>query len=191
MYMETYTGRKFNPAQPKVEDIHLEDIAHALSKICRFGSHLDVHFSVAQHSLICLDVAKDLGLDDELQLYVLSHDFSEAYLGDVPRPLKILLPEYKKIEENVQDAITQFLGLSPLSTGDKEIVKQIDNLALHYEGKYLTSNIGNWIDGLIAEGETYVIERERFDEQLVSIVKDRLIKETVTLINKIKNRIQE
>lgn len=93
-WIVTATGRKFNPLDPDPEQINLEDIAHALSNICRFTGHCREFYSVAQHSVIVSLIAEaeafDLGLINPwyLGLKGLLHDASEAYLCDVARPLK-------------------------------------------------------------------------------------------------------
>lgn len=89
--IETATGLKVNPLNMRANDLCITDIAHALARICRFGGHTSGFISVARHSLEVLEWAKkSIGLDKAPQLArtLLLHDASEAYLGDVPRPLK-------------------------------------------------------------------------------------------------------
>ena len=85
-WIQTFTGRKFSLTDPQPEDVCIEDIAHALANVCRFGGHCRGHYSVAQHSVHVADiVAEDFKLDAIL------HDAGEAYYGDITRPQKILL----------------------------------------------------------------------------------------------------
>lgn len=87
-YIETYTGKRFKPLAPVTADICIEDIAHALSNQCRFAGHTMYHYSVAQH---CVDVCmylEESGYSKTVQLWGLLHDASEAYLVDLPSPLK-------------------------------------------------------------------------------------------------------
>ncbi|MET3505481.1 hypothetical protein [Halalkalibacter oceani] len=170
-WMETYSGKKFHPLNPSLEEICLEDIVHSLAKACRFGNHLPIHFSVAQHSMICALVARELGCSKKIELYALSHDFSEAYIVDIPRPLKALLPDYKAIEHKVQNKMYEFVGLEPPTEDEKLIIKYIDNLVLYYEGKYLTNNVDGWIEELILDNEDYVAPRDWFCEMEIDIVK--------------------
>ena len=106
-WMQTYTGRAFYPADPKPQDIFIEDIAHALSMQCRYGGHCDDHYSVAEHSYI---VSTMVPREDALA--ALLHDATEAYLVDVPRPVKVLLPQYRDLEATLWAAICARFGLS-------------------------------------------------------------------------------
>jgi len=90
---QTFSGRKFWALDPRPEDIYLEDIAHALSMQCRFAGHCKEFLSVAQHS-----INVSLVTPPPLQLLALLHDAPEAYLTDVPRPLKKHLPQYRDLE---------------------------------------------------------------------------------------------
>jgi hypothetical protein len=101
-YIRTFTGRQCWPLNPKPEDICIEDIAHALSNICRFGGHVREFYSVAQHSvLVSRTVPPDLALCGLL------HDASEAYLCDIMRPIKPHFPGYAEVEERLMTAIAQ------------------------------------------------------------------------------------
>jgi len=92
----TASGKRFWPLDPRPEDICIEDIAHALSHICRFGGHVREPYSVAQHSVIVSMIVKP-----ENALYGLLHDAAEAYAGDMVRPLKRGMPAYRSIESAV------------------------------------------------------------------------------------------
>lgn len=51
-WMQTYTGRRFYPLDPRPDEIDPEDIAHALSLLCRYGGHVDRFYSVAEHCVL-------------------------------------------------------------------------------------------------------------------------------------------
>jgi uncharacterized protein len=94
--METGSGIKFYPLEAEVDNFNIEDIAHALSNICRWGGHSHWHFSVAQHSwLMSKLVYKENAFE------ALMHDATEAYLGDIPTPIKKMFPEYLKMEDEL------------------------------------------------------------------------------------------
>lgn len=93
-YIVTYSGRIVYLQHPDPADILIEDIAHALSHICRYTGHVREFYSVAQHSCYVSDYCPSY-----YKMWGLLHDASEAYLGDVSAPLKSLLPEYRVLEE--------------------------------------------------------------------------------------------
>ena len=100
--IRTFTGHMFYPLDPRPEDVCIEDIAHSLSLLCRFTGHTYAHYSVADHSLRVSRLAEKLfvaeahspesekmqRMANEIALWGLLHDASEAYLQDMPRPLK-------------------------------------------------------------------------------------------------------
>lgn len=94
-YIQTHTVQKIDLLNPRVGDINITDIAHALSHICRFVGHCDQFYSVAQHSI---HVSKEL--PKEYALWGLLHDAAEAYIGDISQPLKRALGEKIHTIEN-------------------------------------------------------------------------------------------
>lgn len=123
--IRTFTGIYIDPLNPEPDQIHIEDIAHALSHICRFNGHTKEFYSVANHSIW---VAAHC--PEELRLQALLHDASEAYLCDIPKPFKHRLTNYCEIEENLMHVIASRFGFKwPVSPR----VKEYDELALEWE----------------------------------------------------------
>lgn len=104
-WVQTYTGRQFWPLDPRPEDVCIDDIAHALSLTCRFSGHCDAFYSVAQHSVL---VAQHVY--PENQLAAILHDASEAYIADIPRPVKPYLDGYAEIEARIEKVVAQRFG---------------------------------------------------------------------------------
>ena len=126
-HIVTFKGEKFTPLDPDINQIHIEDIAHSLSLLCRANGHIDYFFSIAQHSINCAGEAKARGHSPRVQLACLIHDASEAYISDINRPVKHYMTEYKIIEKKLQDVIyTRFLG-APLPEEEFASMDQIDN----------------------------------------------------------------
>jgi hypothetical protein len=101
-WIQTYTGKQFFPFDPRPEDIDIRDIAHALSCIPRFSGHTREFYSVAQHSVL---VSQHCALPSALS--GLLHDASEAYLLDLPTPIKHMdgMFHYREAELRCQQAI--------------------------------------------------------------------------------------
>lgn len=111
-FIYTFTGRKFYFLDPRPEDICLEDIAHALSNLCRYTGH-GKFYSVAEHSVHVTNYLALTNTQVSLLQAALLHDATEAYVGDMSKPLKTLLPAYDEIESRVADAVAKRFGLQP------------------------------------------------------------------------------
>jgi 5'-deoxynucleotidase YfbR-like HD superfamily hydrolase len=92
-WMITTSGVRYYPLDPRAEDVKIEDIAHSLAKQCRWGGHSKRFYSVAEHSVLV-----SAKVPREHALTALLHDATEAYLIDLPRPIKAHMPQYKKLE---------------------------------------------------------------------------------------------
>ena len=103
----TVSGNYFNFIDTNDNKVLVKDIAHALSNVCRFAGHVKDFYSVAQHSVLISHI-----VPPEDALAGLFHDATEAYIGDVTRPLKCLLPDYKAIEARLHADIFTKLGLA-------------------------------------------------------------------------------
>ena len=109
-WIQTYTGRRFFFLNPKPEDIDIIDIAHALSNQCRYAGHTQTFYSVAEHSYW---VSKRV--TPENARVALMHDAAEAYLPDVPGPIKQCLGDsWHGIERRIWAAIAEAFGLNPV-----------------------------------------------------------------------------
>jgi hypothetical protein len=120
-WMQTFTQRKFYPLDPRPDDVCIEDIAHALANICRYGGHVKHHYSVAQHSIY---VAAIVGKADPAHaLSALLHDAAEAYIGDMVRPLKKSMATFRDAEAGIMQAICKRFKL-PLV--ESELLHDVD-----------------------------------------------------------------
>jgi hypothetical protein len=132
-WIQTASGGRFYPLNPRPQDVRLDDIAHALANICRYTGHCSQFYSVAQHSvLVSLAVAPGHAL------WALLHDASEAYLVDVPRPLKQhpSFDAYRDAEAEVERCIAVAFGLCwPIPEETKNEVKYADLVLLATEAR--------------------------------------------------------
>lgn len=127
--IQTYSGAMFDFLDPDPDTIIIEDIAHSLSLTNRFGGHTQKAYSVAQHCVLCAQMAP-VGLSFQ----ALMHDAQEAYVGDVATPLKQLLPDYQAMEARVEGAVRDKFGL-PREFDPR--VKEVDTRMLATEAKHL------------------------------------------------------
>jgi len=130
--IETFTGKMVDVFNLKQEDIDIEDIAHALSQQTRFSGHLPQFYSVAQHCVLGLEFAQD---HDKLAW--LLHDASEAYLMDMPTPIKKRFPEYKKLEKEIQRKIYTKFNVFHVN---EAVIKEIDHFMFRWEYERLMHN---------------------------------------------------
>jgi hypothetical protein len=114
-WIQTVSGRKFPLLEIDPEAINIEDIAHALSMLCRFNAQCLKFYSVAEHSVhVSYEIAPHLAL------LGLMHDAAEAYLGDVPSPLKGQLRDFKIIEQQLILAIGERFGFAVPGDGEDD-----------------------------------------------------------------------
>lgn len=144
--IETSTGAYVNLVDPDPATITIDNIAHALGNICRFGGHPGWFYSVAEHAVdTSRRVAAVLGEDCILErLAGLHHDSGEAFLGDIPRPLKGALgPRYRKLSDQMDAAVCAALKL-PFAADEFKAayVKAADNELLGAEAYTLLPSRG-------------------------------------------------
>lgn len=163
-WIQTYMGHKFDYNDVEHSTIDIKDIAHSLSQICRFSGMSKKFYSVAQHSLRVCESLKDC--NKETQLYALLHDAAEAYISDVPRPLKENLEKYKEIENNIFFNIIHTFGINAdrYCNVDTWIIKRLDNHWLACEATQLFNKgpIDNWISKYF--DDTRKIEKLIFED---------------------------
>lgn len=141
--IETYSGLYIDLKNPQKAQISLEDVAHALSNIGRFTGHCQRFYSVAEHALLTAEYLLENGFSKRIALQALHHDSSEAYLGDVSRPLKALLePEYKILENRMTEAIFEAFDIPLPTEFEQRFIKQVDDWALCVEAWFLLKSKG-------------------------------------------------
>lgn len=129
--ISTFNGDFFDFLAPEDFNYDIETIAHSLSNICRYGGHSSRFYSVAEHSILVSKL-----VPPEFGLCGLLHDASEAFVGDMPSPLKALCPDYRRIENRVHEAIAQFYDIP---YPHPAVVKQVDKALYKTEREVLTS----------------------------------------------------
>ncbi|MDY2965044.1 MAG: hypothetical protein SOR58_02470 [Megasphaera massiliensis] len=133
----TYTGKHFDITNMDPETISIEDMAHALSLICRGNGHVKTFYSVGQHCLQCAYEVEARSGSPRLIVAALLHDGTECYMSDVPRPLKAVMPGYSETEKALLNLIYEkYLG-SPLTDEETKFLKSIDDDFLWYDLTYL------------------------------------------------------
>lgn len=123
-WMQTFTGKQFWPLDPRADEICIEDIAHSLSMQCRYAGHCQRFYSVAEHSIHVSYV-----IEPEFAIYGLLHDAAEAYLVDVPRPVKPFLDGYRAMEDRLWEEICYRFNLWTDRVKEAAI-KRADNAVL-------------------------------------------------------------
>lgn len=156
-YIQTFGEKQFYPLQPNPDDIDIVDIAHSLALQCRFNGHCKKFYSVAEHSVRCSLLLAEKGCD--LSLWALLHDAAEAYVGDLPRPVKEQMPQFREIEDALLEVIIKHFGLSwPMPPA----VKHADDTLLLTEARDLMNMRWDLGEGLSPLPETITpVESER------------------------------
>lgn len=132
-WLQTYSGQQFWPLDPRANEVSLHDIAHHLAMLCRFGGACRSFYSVAEHSVRVSLHAESVARAEQLHprrvrllaIAGLLHDAGEAYLVDVPRPIKSYLGGYREAETGVQNAVWEKFQI-PADVAHDPIVHQAD-----------------------------------------------------------------
>lgn len=84
------SGNRFDLLDPEASEFDIFDIAHGLANVCRYAGQCRSFYSVAEHSILVSEIVPSFAFE------ALMHDAAEAFIGDITRPLKALLPEYRE-----------------------------------------------------------------------------------------------
>lgn len=146
--IELRRGHQFHILHPEPNLIDVEDVAHSLSKLCRYTGHTSAFYSVAQHCVLVSDYLLEKYQDQELALMGLLHDATEAFIGDISRPLKRVMDQVapgilRGIEDTVADAIWERFGLHPTEEQER-LIKEGDNTLLATEKRDLMFARNDW-----------------------------------------------
>lgn len=147
--MRTHSGGFWYPLDPRPEDFEIEDIAHNLAHICRYGGSVRWHYSVAEHSVLVSE-----SLPAEYQLHGLLHDAAEAVVGDMVSPLKARMPDFAEIEQQVLACIFARFGVIWTAEAT-EAVGRVDHAIV----------VDECLE-LVTDGKQYLIDSGRGVERL-------------------------
>jgi hypothetical protein len=167
----TVTGRQLDPFDPDPDAIVVADIVHGLVHSCRFAGQCDHFYSVAHHSLhVASEVDRTTAGHPRLRLFALLHDAAEAYIGDLPRPVKRRIPAFQELEAELLAAVWESVGVAPPTDEEWETVMAADDRLLAHEAAELLA----WDDWapeptcpayeLAADGDV----RERFESEVAA-----------------------
>lgn len=141
-WMGTAAGGKFYPLDPRPEDVDILSVARGLAMTCRYGGQVRRYYCVAEH---CWHVSN--AVPSEYALEALLHDSSEAFIGDMIRPLKHQpeMAEFRRAEERIEDAIRARFGIVSTSES-RAAIKEIDNRILVNEITILSANPNQYLE---------------------------------------------
>lgn len=106
----TFSGKEIDLNNFQPSDFCIEDVAHSLSRTCRYNGHCSKFYSVATHSSNTYRIAKLIGANEPTCLYALMHDAPEAYIGDMPGPLKKTMKEFSTLDKHIDKQIIKAIG---------------------------------------------------------------------------------
>ena len=148
----TVSGKQFFLADPQPHAMDIEDVIWALSRICRYGGHLDTRFpdaiySVLQHSVYVLWIMRKLYPDHvEGYLWALLHDATEAWYGDIVSPLKRMFPEYRKLEDRAAVVVQTAFNI-PFNETIEAMVHRADQMCWRLECVHVSANPDALLEG--------------------------------------------
>lgn len=158
-WISTFSGGRWYPLDPRIEEVKIEDIAHSLSMLCRYNGHCKFFYSVAEHCWLL-----SYAVPDPYKLEALVHDGSEAYMSDIPRPFKYSdsMALFREIEDKNAEVVYNYVGLS---YPESAIVKQYDKRIIRNEGEVLLPHC-DWFNSLekIPDIEIVGYEPQRMEQ---------------------------
>jgi len=169
-FIITFSGKEFHYLDSSKQPFDVSDMAHALSVESRFSGHCKTNWTVGQHLLAGYRYSLKQGKRKKA-IAMLFHDAQEAYMKDIPTPLKSLIPEYKKIEKEISTNLYKWVGLKIDDSFCKKI-KEIDNLL--YDNEFFAVGPKYFIDGKYFDANVqYQMKNEQFviDYELQKIIK--------------------
>ena len=146
-WLHTFTGRQFFPLDIRAEDIVIEDIAHALSMLCRYNGHTSRFYSVAEHCVLMAQHVQRSWHPPAPKVFirtVLLHDAAEAYIGDYPHAVKKILPGVKVLEKKIEAVIAKKFGLDCRPAAFRA-VKELDRRIVRNERDVLMPGGHTWV----------------------------------------------
>lgn len=184
----TYTGRTFDFNNITKDSIHIPDVLHSLPRINRFIGHSSRPYSVGEHTYLGLIIAERFNYTPLQKLQWFIHDFTEAYIGDCPTPLKRILSKFGEIEELVELAILEHLGLEPLTDEEYRLVKRIDATMLVVEMRDLTHHewrnfINDYTYDEILEDEYFKLNVNAVDDKVMADILEDIFHELMEGLN--------
>ena len=144
--IQTLSGKQFNLFEPTPDMIDIRDIAAGLANKGHFSGLTPSFFSIAQHSvMVCDEFAFwDFSIDPKLKLLALLHDAAEAYIGDMIKPLKVRIPQFAEIEENIMKVICAKYGMDfsslHLIKSTDLFIQEVEYNAFYNEGRITYMN---------------------------------------------------
>ena len=132
-------GHYVDLLDPDPSTLEIESIASSLSKICRYGGHCKYFYSVAEHCVMCCKLAREDEQSQDFIRALLLHDASEAYLGDMVKPLKVALRDYQGVEANFEKIVSKAFNVDLL--GHHQTIKKYDLELLKIEKESLFDDI--------------------------------------------------
>lgn len=142
MKLRTITRKLVDIEAPDESMIDIKDIGYALSNLCRYAGQIPEFYSVAQHSCIVHDMAQRMGETELVCLGALLHDATEAYLADLPSPVKRLCPMYQEIEKSFNLVIERKFGLDEISEDARLSIAAFDKVCYRLERSWIFADNG-------------------------------------------------